>query len=90
MRGADVAQDRAVAAGEHRRPPAAGGADDAVTDRVDAAEQDMETAGLDAAVDLAVGEAGGDELAPRHDSALASGDLRDGAIRVDSTTHVVV
>jgi len=61
-----------------------------MADRVDAAEQHMEAARLDAAVDLAVRQAGCDELAAGHDAVLARGDLGDDPVRVDLTTHVVV
>lgn len=50
----------------------------------------MEAARLDAAVDLAVRQAGCDELAAGHDAVLARGDLGDDPVRVDLTTHVVV
>ena len=90
MPGAEVAQHRVVTAREHRRPPAPQGADDAVADGVHAAEEDVEAAGRDPAVDLAVREPRRDELPAGRDAALALRDRGDDPIRVDFTTHTVV
>jgi hypothetical protein len=82
-----VAEYGARAASEHRRPAPAEDAEDAVTDGIDAAMDDVEETVGDPTVDLGLREAEGDELTARDDAALLRGDDGDGAARSELTLH---
>jgi hypothetical protein len=72
--GALVAGRGALSTGEHGGEPAVLAAQGGVTDRVDAAVQTMEPAGLDAAGDLARREVRIEELREGDDAVLAAGE----------------
>ncbi|HZB76295.1 MAG TPA: hypothetical protein VE526_08745 [Solirubrobacteraceae bacterium] len=85
--GRRVAQDGAVAARENRGPPAAGDADGAMTDGVDAAMEDVEAAVGDADVDLGFGEAEREQLPACDDAALLRGEDGEQPTRYELTLH---
>jgi hypothetical protein len=78
--GRSVTQNGVRPASEHRRHPATVGTDERVTDRVDAAMDDVQPRGSEAMADCAPADSDFEQLRPRHDPMLASRDLGDAPI----------
>lgn len=72
-----MAQYGPFSAGEHGRYPVRANAEPLVADSVDAAVEQVETTGFDAALDHAVGQAGSEDLRPREDAMLTCCEVGD-------------
>jgi hypothetical protein len=82
-----VAQRRALAAREDRRPLPAEEADHPVPDGVDPAVHEVQPARLDPLVDHGVGQPAGEELTAGDHPALAAGEAADDEVRGDLCVH---